>query len=363
VSAVAGLQLAFESEKATATISFLALLSRIEGMLDTYWLKIDELAKLALDRSRESEYPLALSECLPVLGDLYIERDPQQSLIYYQELADLFQAEGNISRCITTTGLIASAYHHMDDFDQAIHILQEGMDQINRQESTYLLQHLDFLLHLAYLHYKTGRFSESEKCLALITQKVSLEKLDIDRAFQIAEQQGDTYFAQNAYQMAEDAYRNALTLLEKQFYGAVTPPVRLKILTTGRFMYGRVVLTSLRQTGNNAANRLRAFHYVETARSRLFLSQLGQTQVRSPEQIPKHLIIQEQELIRVLQMLFPQTSSETEAASLQKQAEVWNKLQSVWQRMEIYGSEAQDYVSQRRGRVIVFHELQACLSF
>lgn len=362
-TAVAGLQLAFEYEKPTDAVQFLSILSVDRQVPLQMWNKIDELAKLVYDNCQQSEYPLALSECLPVLGGLYIERDPRQALIYYQELAELFQSEGNISRYITTTGLIASAYHHMDDFDQAIRILQGGIDLLNRQESTYLLQYFDLLLHLAILHYQAERFSESQKYLALITQKVSLEKLDIDRAFQIAEQQGDTFFAQNAYQQAENAYQSALTLLEKQFYGAASASVRLNILTAGRFIYGRVVLASLRQTINEAANTLRAFHYVETVRSRLFLSQLGQTHVRSPEQIPHHLIAHEQQLILILQMLFHQTSFEPEAASLQKQAEVWDKLQSVWQQMEGYGSEAQGYISQRRGTVIEFHKLQTCLSF
>ncbi len=361
-TAVAGLEYAFEYDNTTAVLRFLSILSGINDLPASFWTTIDKLAALALDRSRQSDYPLALSECLPVLGNLYIEQDPQKTLKYYQELADLFQAEGSISRYVTTCGLIASAYQYMDDWDQAINALQEGLRQIRKQKSSYLTKELSFLLNLAYLYWKSGDLSKSEKYLASITQKTSLDELDIDLAFQITEQQGDLYFAQSNYRLAENAYQAALNLLERQFYSAVTPNVRLKIRAAGRFLYGRLVLASLRQINTPSANRRQTFLHVETARSRLFLSQLGQTPMRSPHQIPNYLLMQEQDMLAKLHLLAQQSSDESANLRLKERIYLWRNLQQLWQEMANYGVEAEDFVSQRRGSAITYHELQACLS-
>lgn len=357
-TAVSGLELAFQGNKVTNILAFLSILSSIQDLPHALWSTVDEIAKLALERSQHSEYPLALSECLSVLGGLYIERDPQQALAYYQQLANLFQAQDNVSRYITICGLIASAYQYLDDFERAIHTLQEGLHHIEKYGNSYLVQEIDILLHLAYLYWGLGNLSRSETCLKSITQKVSIDKLDLDRAFQIIEQQGDLYFAQGNYSLAENAYQAALNLLEQQFYRAVTPNVRLKVRAAGRFLYPRLILASVWQFSKVAAERWRTFEHVEAARSRLFLSQLGQTTIRPPQQIPNYLFVQEQELLTQFRQIGQQAIAEAGARHLEEQRDLWHKLQQLWREMELLAGE---YVALRRGQPFAWPQLQACL--
>ncbi|MCA9933064.1 MAG: hypothetical protein KC415_04035 [Anaerolineales bacterium] len=357
-TAVSGLELAFESDDTTKVVTFLSILSSIQDLPNTFWSTVDDLAKLALENSQQNEYPLALSECLPILGDLYIERDPQQALTYYQQLADLFLAENNISRYITTCGLIASAYHYKGDFEQAIYILQEGLHLIKKHESSYLLQEIDILLHLAYLYWNSGELSKSETYLASVTRKVLVDKLDVDRAFQIFEQQGDLYFAQGHYHLAENAYQAALSLLEKQFYSAVTSQVRFKIRTAGRFLYDRLILASFWQNATDLADRQRTFEHVEAARSRLFLSQLGQTDIRPPQQLHNTLFVKEQELLTQLRLLGQPTTTNAVTQHLKHQHDIWHNLQQLWNEIDLSDSE---YVALRRGRPLTWPELQSYL--
>lgn len=355
---VAGLELAFENNDSTQVVTFLSILSRIQDLPQALWPTVDEIVKLALERSQQSEYPLALSECLPVLGDLYIERDSQQAIAYYRQLANLFQTEGNISRYITTCGLIASAYQYKGDFERAIYVLQEGLHLIEKYESSYLLQKIDILLHLAYLYWRSGELSKSEAWLASITRKVSVDELDVDRAFQISEQQGDLYFTQGIYHLAENTYQAALSLLEQQFHRAVTPQVRLKIRTDGRFLYDRLVLSSFWQNSTGLANWRRTFHHVEAARSRLFLSQLGQATIHSLQQIPKHLLVKEQELLAQLRLMGQESTAEAVSHHLSEQYELWHNLRQLWREMELYAGE---YVALRQGRPLAWTELKTCL--
>lgn len=357
-TAISGLELAFENDDTTKVMTFLSILSSIQDLPHALWFTVDEIAQLALERSQQNEYPLALSECLPVLGDLYIERDPQQALTYYQQLANLFLAEDNVSRYITTCGLIASAYQFKGDFEHAIYTLQEGLHLIEKHESSYLLQEIDILLHLAYLYWKSGKLSKSEAYLASITRKVLVDELDVDRAFQISEQQGNLYFAQGHYRLAENAYQAALSLLEKQFYSAVTSQVRFKIRTAGRFLYDRLILASFWQNATDLADRRRRFEHVEAARSRLFLSLLGQTAIRPRQPLPNDLFIQEQELLNQLRLIGQQATAEAVTRHLKEQHDIWHNLQQLWREMELSAGE---YVALRRGRPLAWPELQSHL--
>jgi len=357
-TAVSGLELAFENDDTTKVVTFLSILSSIQDLPHALWFTVDEIAQLALERSQQNEYPLALSECLPVLGDLYIERDPQQALTYYQQLANLFLAEDNVSRYITTCGLIASAYQLKGDFEHAIYTLQEGLHLIEKYESSYLLQEIDILLHLAYLYWKSGELSKSEASLASITRKVLVDELDVDRAFQISEQKGDLYFAQGHYHLAENAYQAALSLLEKQFYSAVTSQVRFKIRTAGRFLYDRLILASFWQNATDLADRQRTFEHVEAARSRLFLSQLGQTDIRPPQQLHNTLFIKEQELLTQLRLLGQPTTANAVTQHLKHQHDIWHNLQQLWNEIDLSDSE---YVALRQGRPLAWPELQSYL--
>ncbi|MCA9874626.1 MAG: tetratricopeptide repeat protein [Anaerolineales bacterium] len=357
-TAVSGLELAFENDDTTKVVTFLSILSSIQDLPHALWSTVDEMAQLALERSQQNEYPLALSECLPVLGDLYIERDPQQALAYYQQLANLFQAQDNISRYITICGLIASAYQYLDDLERAIHTLQEAIDQIEKHESSYLVQEIDILLHLAYLYWRLGDLSQCETCLKSITKKASIDKLDVDRAFFISELHGDLYFSQGNYQLAENAYQAASNLLEQQFYSTVTPQVRLKTRTAGRFLYRRLILASFWQTSKDSANQRRTFEYVEAARSRLFLSQLGQTTIRPPQQLPNDLFVQERELLTQLRLLGQQATAEGGTRYLKEQHDLWHNLRQLWREIELSAGE---YVALRRGQPLACPELQSHL--
>ncbi len=361
-TAVTGLETAFVHDNATGVLNFLSILGSIGNFPHPFWTTIDKVVAIALDRSRQSDYPLALSECLAAVGNLYIEQDAKRALGYYQEMANLFLEEGNTSRYVTACGLVASAYQYLNDWEQAVHTLKTGLQQIKKQESSYLIQEIDFLLHLAYLYWKSGNVAECEKCLMAITQKESYGQLDIDRAFHISEQKGDLYFVQGRYPQAEQAYQTALNMLDQQFYGAVTSNARLKIRKTGRFLYGRLILASYWQHNAPTANRQQTFHYVETSRSRLFLSQLGQTAIRHPHLLPEHLLLQEQVLLAKLHVLRQQAFAETAGLHLEEQANLWQNLQQLWQKMAAMGVEAGDYVAQRRGSAITYPELQVCLS-
>lgn len=357
-TAVSGLELAFENNDTTKVVTFLSILSSIQNLPHALWSTVDEMAQLALERSQQNEYPLALSECLPVLGDLYIERDPQQALAYYQQLANLFQAQDNISRYITTCGLIASAYQYLDDLERAIHTLQEAVHQIEKHESSYPVQEIDILLHLAYLYWRLGHLSRCETCLKSITKKASIDKLDVDQAFFISELHGDLYFSQGNYQLAENAYQAASDLLEQQFYSTATPQVRLKTRTAGRFLYRRLILASFWQTSKDSANQRRTFEYVEAARSRLFLTQLGQTAMRPPRQLANDLFVQEQELLTQMRLIGQQATAEAVTRHLKEQQDVWHNLQQLWREMEPLAGE---YVALRRGRPLTWPALQSHL--
>lgn len=365
--AAEGLKISILKKNYSFIPRFLTLLKNNGEMKESVWDEFKQLADQSINAIRSSGNRVELSDCLSLLGYLFLEHETQTALIYYQELEGIYEQEENSLMIIEVNRSIARAYQNLRLYMSAAVPLEKALTLFYQQRLTNKWLQIVILLELSKVYFQMNNFAESERLLRqakTINGINPLEEMSWALAYILSEYEGDLFLAQNEYYSAELAYWKSLSLLNTQFCMSAYGDIRLSFLEAVRKLSNNLLTACLRQSNiepTTTSRQQRAFHYVEFSRSRFLLTQLGHTSILPPATIPISLLGDENIVLRNLQQFSTLFQNTDDTRVISEELETWKKLQAIWNELENIDSAAQQYVAIRRGDVLDFNAIKVCL--
>lgn len=365
--AAEGLRLSIQKEKNNFIPHFLALLKNNGEMTDETWFELQRLADQALLAIRTEGNPHQIADCLSNLGSFYREKDPQKSIEYYRELEKHYEDEANVLMRIGLCRSLAEAYQNLGVYSEAAAQLEYALTLFYRNRLPFQLQYFMILLELSEIYLRSHDLSKSFDLVSTIDKVVgddNPEKISWAFAFLLSQHRGNLYKAKKEYHAAEDAYKEALFLLNSRFYLAASADIRSSIQDAIRKLSQYLLTVCLKQTkllSEDLPAGQRALHYAELARSRQLLAQLGRTFILPPSSIPISLLEEEKACLKSLQKYYATFRNSNETTSISAQLASWERLRKIWDDMKLQSSETQQYIALRRGDASGYHAITECL--
>lgn len=158
---------------------------------------------------------------------------------------------------------------------------------------------------------------------------------------------------------------------------AVTASVRWYWIDSSRFHYTRLILACLKVSNGSGSRRdegkRAALEFVEEARSRLFLGQLGQTLFSIPSNLSGEWIKRESKALAGLKALergnlgeLGQRISSLVDSGISnfigERLRHWNELQEIWVEIAASGDAGREYVALRKGETVEWADLVGLLN-
>lgn len=316
--------------------------------------------------------------------------DVNSALQSFYEALDLAIADkGNqISprEVVTVCHSIGDALAHLKLFRQALRYHQRALE-LNRQTG-----HLE---RMSYDYRSIGRIFEARPDLGDALQQyqealgcasitatdgtlfiwsasdgTKLRVIDPDLAWAPSLSLGRMYSQRQLYNQADEFFALAIDLGEiirssvvQDEYRIGFQATRLQAYDAMIKMHGQLAIQGLTSGNTIRGHAVRAWRYVERARSRAFLDLLSRSPIHPPDEIPVSFLNKETALIERIRSL----SQVSHTDSVEQKRTKWDeyedtrvKLENVWQNMLAIAPLSIGYVELRRGQpleVKTLHEL------
>lgn len=353
----------------------LELIESLNFLDDTQvvWDDVESIGNQVLAIGQDSGDMETLSSCLQCLGNIFASRDPQRAIGYYEELVHLYRSQRQPYRlAVTLTGL-GELWQNLGNMEKAIQCHNQALNALVTNQP---IQYRAYMLYsLADAHRRLGHQDESQEYFDMASQLIERDfSLNIfsETAYLIQSRRGDFYFDFGKWEEAMDAYRLAVELSSRFFQMAVTANVRWYWIDSSRLHYMRLIQACLKVSDGSGSRRDQgkraALGFVEEARSRFFLGELGQTSFSISSNLSGEWIERESNALAGLKALERENLGRFGQRLgspvdiwiddfISERLRHWNELQEIWAEIEASGDTGREYVTLRKGETVVWANL------
>jgi len=290
------------------------------------------------------------------LGTLHDQqRNFSEAMECFLQSSEIAEACGDRMGVVHSKSAIASVLMAVGEQDKARTLLEDAL--LEAREIGYRKAEIDSLHDLAILDRDDGQLDRATErlfeCQSLAVQ--SGDPLDISKA---AFDCGDVFLTAGNYPQAATSYRVAADAVDSLRLRLLSEQEAIDVLDeAGLEVYDRLV----RLTGTLLASPSESFEWSERARSREFLRLLRWQTLPVPALLDHSIVAQEKDLLKQVRVALARWQAADDADSLLSLNELSQHeetLKLLWTKM---AEAAPEYVSFRRGEVIVWSELVDCL--
>lgn len=255
-----------------------------------YFQKTLIVAREIGDRPREGD-------SLNNIGVIYDEALGQslKALVYYQQALVIYKEIGNRSGERISLDNIATAYVDLGQYAEALDYYEQVLE-IGREIGARAGESIT-LNNIGRVYAKRGQYVEA---LNHYEQALRIQRETGDQTGQgtILNNIGDTYTLMGQPTQALDAYQQAITAIEKLRGEMSTEELKSDLAAENARPYNGMIQTLLQLQRPEDA-----FHYVQRAKARTFLDQIGNVRVNPRSTDTPELLEREQALLSEIRTL------------------------------------------------------------
>ena len=367
-----GLHAARNENQPQLQLKLIEMLIRLDDV-QIVWDEVESIGNQALAMCRSSGDKESITGCLECLGNIFMSRDPQRAIVYYEELAHQYKSQRQPYSLTLALSWLGDMWQNLGNIDKSIECYEQALDALATDQPIQFRALI--LFNLADGYKRLRRKNESQRYFdmasRLIEQNTSLNIFS-EIAYLIQSRRGDFYFDYEKWEEAVEAYRLAVELLSRFFQIATTASVRSYWVDSGRIHYERLIRACLNVSAGSSPRRDKgkraALEIVEEARSRLFIGQLGQTLFLIPSNLPGGWIEEESNALAGLRALEQENldrfgkrfSSYGDTGTfrfINERLQHWNALLEIWAKIKASCDAGREYVTLRKGETVNWDNL------
>lgn len=314
------------------------------------------LFEQASEICKEIENPAGMAFTFTNIGMTHwLAGDYSKATDFCQQSLDIFKHIGNLKGEEDSLGNLGLVNLEKGDYDEAIRYFKTTIEIANQiEDSRGAAIHLG---NLGLAYWRRGELNEAISCFSrALRVSEQLGSVDIERM--ALYNTGRIYDkALGKKDLAYSYYRDCIRIAEETREDIKQEEHRIGYFEGIESAYKYMILLCNQMRNDQPARLIESFEYVERSKGRTFLDCLGHTFLKAPEEIPKALILRENDLLRDRQFLYLERGKQGVGTLVQIQ-KLELELAAVWDEMAKIDPE---YVSMRRSKPLNFTEIQSLI--